>query len=187
MTGINSNAGWCWYQNDRAVVDRKGDHHDGAALRSRPDGGYLAMFTGYNYGPGFYIGPEGEEDFEPARFYWPPQNPVGREYSNGYFKFVSNGRDRIDFIATEATQTIACFMPFSKKMAGGLPSLHGWAPAWTQLTSGSKRDNLRPQIAVIDERTAYLLWLHGSYRHQSDYDQALVAAYSRPDRGREPA
>lgn len=226
---INDNAGWCWYQDDRVIVDDatgtvlcatvanidgargecrngdidvtayrmangesaslglskiltdgRGDDHNGAALWQRPDGRYLAMYTGHNYGNGSHQGSAGV-DTQPLSFYrislrahdalewgpeqtyvWPSNDPVGhginhvtysnllflqaeggekgrlyniaraagqvmhiatsddwgdswqyrgvlslppaggRAYSNGYFKFCSNGVDRIDFIATQA-------------------------------------------------------------------------------------
>lgn len=226
---LDDNAGWCWYQDERVVVDDvagtvlcatvanlegpngerrngdidvtayrpgdgwthtfnlskipthgRGDDHNGAALWVRPDGRYLAVYTGHNYGNGSHTGPE-PIDREPKTFYrlstrphdatawepeqvftWPSNDPTQRgrnhvtysnllhlsaeggdrgrlyniaraagqsmhiatsddwgetwtyrgllsrppvgspNYSNGYFKFTTNGVDRIDFIATEA-------------------------------------------------------------------------------------
>jgi hypothetical protein len=50
---------------------------------------------------------------------------------------------------------------------------------WTVITENSQRDNLRPQLAVIDRGSnterAVLLWLYGSYPHQREYDQAVMA------------
>lgn len=230
MIPLNANAGWCWYQDDRVIVDRRtgdvlftsvaneagadgerrngdidvtrfrptdgqtttatiakiptlglGDDHNAAALWQRPDGRYLALCTGHLHGSGINIRPDGEKDTQPESFYrisqqphdatrwgplrtftWPANDPMGnaqndvtysnlihlaeeggsagrlynfaraagramhlatsddagetwtyrgilslppdtgRAYSNGYFKFAGNGRDRIDFLATEA-------------------------------------------------------------------------------------
>ena len=227
---LNRNAGWCWFQDDRVLVDHDrgqvlftsvanrsgtdgerrngdidvttfrppdgpattvtlgnvptlelGDDHNAAALWLRPDGRYLAMFTGHLYGRGINLDPDGRTDTTPDSFYrisespgdavnwgptrrftWPSNDPTacenndvtysnlihlaeeggengrlynfaraagrtmhiatsddlgetwtyggilslppsgGRNYSNGYFKFVGNGRSRIDFLATEA-------------------------------------------------------------------------------------
>lgn len=449
---INDNAGWCWYQDDRVIVDHyaqtilcatvanldgaqgasrdgnlevtafcprdhaisrfnlcsirtdgRGDDHNGACLWQRPDGRYLAMGTGHNYGNGQNRGPDDAVDtqplsfcrvsthphettqWEPLRtFVWPSNDPVGqgcnhvtysnllhlsaeggakgrlynivraagqtmhiatsddwgdtweyrgllsvppaggRAYSNGYFKFASNGVDRIDFIATEAHPRdyntgiyhgyihdgrtfnaagdvvdpvlfsmdasppeayTALFAPrpvgeythhhawttelkrdregrlsalfttrfgvgrspqaflrggpgetdhrlFFAELQGGEwqfgevarmgPGLHiveedytGLAtidPAnhrrlyvstpidprdgktlkhheifcgqgdsasnvwnWHPITSDSTADNLRPQLAVFEDRRAWLLWLYGLYKHQIHYDQLLLA------------
>jgi len=229
LTVLNENGGWCWYQDDRVIVDRKtgrvlaatvanhmgvdgerrdadidvttfdpaagaastttlsniptvdhGDDHNVAGLWQRPDGRYLAVYTGHNYGNGSHGRPRGV-DTRPDSFYristhphdasewqpeqhftWPSNDPVGdgrnfvtysnlhhlseeggdkgrlynigraagnvwqiatsddwgetwayrgiltlpptggRAYSNGYMKFTNNGKDRIDFITTEA-------------------------------------------------------------------------------------
>ncbi|MHC4996060.1 MAG: hypothetical protein ACYTGQ_13525 [Planctomycetota bacterium] len=225
MIMLNDNAGWCWYQDERALVDpvnghltfasvanymgigaeardadidvtrldlatgqrrvatlsnipahNKGDDHNVAALWRRDDGRYIAVYTGHNLGSGnsgygrpssFYritTHPDDPTRWGPERrFDWPKNDTVepirndvtysnllylanegagaGRlyniargpdrtprfmysddrgdtwayggaisltghadqqgQYSNGYFKYVSNGVDRIDFIATE--------------------------------------------------------------------------------------
>ena len=48
--------------------------------------------------------------------------------------------------------------------------------SWSAVTSGSSRNNLRPQLVerAPDRRT--LLWLRGTYGHPHHYRQALVAA-----------
>ena len=157
-----------------------GDDHNAAALWQRPDGRYLAVYTGHLYGSGLNDSARGKDtaptsfsrvsraphdaaEWGPERgFSWPANDPTGngnhdvtyanllhlaeeggergrlynfaraagramhvaysddwgdtwayggilslppgtgRAYSNGYFKFCGNGRDRIDFIATEA-------------------------------------------------------------------------------------
>jgi hypothetical protein len=162
------------------ALNGRGDDHNVGALWRRPDGRYLCMYTGHNYGNGHH-GPPPGRDTSPDSFYrittlpgdigdwgaeqsftWPSNNPVGdgrawvtysnlhhlsdeggdkgrlyniarsagnvwqiatsddwgenwtyrgilslppsggRAYSNGYVKFADNGRDRIDFIITEA-------------------------------------------------------------------------------------
>ncbi len=159
----------------------RGDDHNSPALWQRPDGRYLAAYTGHNFGAGNGRGPDGKVDTEPLSFYrisshahditewqaehtfaWPKKDPVGtdrlsvtysnlhyladeggekgrvyniaraaghvwqiatsddwgeswvyngnvtlppaggRDYSNGYMKFSSNGTDRIDFITSQA-------------------------------------------------------------------------------------
>lgn len=149
-----------------------GDDHNVPALWQRPDGRYLVMHTGHNYGirekrpQSFYrisTNPNDATTWDDERlFNWPTFDPVGtdfiavtysnlhhladeggekgvlyniaraagqtwqiatsedwgetwayrgiltlppeggRAYSNGYPKFCSNGKDRIDFIITEA-------------------------------------------------------------------------------------
>lgn len=158
----------------------QGDDHHAPALWRRPDGRYLVMYTGHNYGGGQHTGSAGPDraplsfyrittrpddirDWQPEQtFAWPTRDPVGegriavtysnllhladegagrgrlynfaraagqtwqfatsddwgqtwayrgiltlpppggRAYSNGYLKFAGNGKDRIDFIATQA-------------------------------------------------------------------------------------
>jgi hypothetical protein len=160
----------------------KGDDHNVGALWQRPDGRYLTMYTGHNYGAGYNDTVDWGDDYEPRSFWrissqpndgsvwqdeqvftWPENDTIspinndvtysnlhylsaegsgmGRlyniaraadrtpnimysddygenwvyggklsqtdasdqsgQYTNGYFKFTSNGIDRIDFIATE--------------------------------------------------------------------------------------
>lgn len=194
---FNDNGGWCWYQDERVVVDqvagklligsaasgggRSGavdvvtydlatgtsarfqlddigkDDHNAPALFVRPDGRYLAMYTNHNvdkltryristsphdgssfgakklydwkaeidsdynatYNNLFYLSGEGRiYDFVRAdkrspnmlvsEDYGDTWEHAGRltqtgnvGYVNGYFKFASNGVDRIDFLATE--------------------------------------------------------------------------------------
>lgn len=204
---FSDNGGWCWYQDERVVVDAKrgemavaalanvagvggsprdgdvdvvlfdlgtrrgkrhtlreallsyggGDDHNVAALMVRPAGGYLAVYTGHNnnkmsyhriYDPAkgawgaeggfnwdtmpggsdfnnsysnlFFLSAENRTynfsrgDDESPNFAlssdqgstWTyggqltkPVDSVG--YVNGYFKYATNGVDRIDFVATE--------------------------------------------------------------------------------------
>jgi hypothetical protein len=204
---FTDNGGWCWYQDERVVVDRKrgelavsalansagvggsprdgdvdvvlfdlktrqgrrhtlreallsydgGDDHNATALMVRPAGGYLAMYTGHNNNKISYL-----RIYDPAKGAWGPEGsfnwnsqPGGASfensynnlyflsaenktynfsrghqqspnfatstdqgatwtyggqlttfnqdvgYVNGYFKYGSNGVDRIDFTATE--------------------------------------------------------------------------------------
>ena len=143
---IKTNAGWCWYQDDRVIVDPDarrvvfttvanfrgedgdrrdgdieissfdpatgevvsavlaklltkdlsrvhghGDDHNAAALWQRPDGRYLAVYTGHNYGMGnhgtdtspdtFYrvsTSPHDASEWQDERiFTWPSNDPVG--------------------------------------------------------------------------------------------------------------
>lgn len=59
------------------------------------------------------------------------------------------------------------------------PNAKGEVQDWTVITENSQRDNLRPQLAVIDRGSnterAVLLWLYGSYPHQREHDQAVMA------------
>lgn len=121
---VNSNAGWCWYQDDRVIVDLRsgavlfasvanqggadgeirngdidvtcfepsdghattvalakiptlglGDDHNAAALWQRPDGRYLAMYTGHLHGLGINVRPDGGKDTQPESFYRISENP----------------------------------------------------------------------------------------------------------------
>ncbi len=197
---FNDNGGWCWYQDERAVVDvangkliigsdasgsgvggssRNGnieasifdlqtgeperfmlrnmscDDHNTAAFLIRPDGKYLTFYAGHNYNNYSYYriydngtwGSENQFDWNTMPggtnfkttysnlFYLSSENlaynfartdekspnfivssdqgdtwtyggqltepDVNIGYVNGYFKYVSNGIDRIDFIGTE--------------------------------------------------------------------------------------
>jgi len=221
MQEICDNAGWCWYQDPRMIIDRdtgkalvasiagsggiggkerigdaqvtcfdpatgeastvvigrilsynSSDDHNVPALWQRPDGHFLVMHTGHNFGrqegevpQSFYrisTKPHDGTDWGPEQtFDWPTDDPVGngsiavtysnlhfladegekgvlyniarasgqtwqiatsddwgetwtyrgiislppeggRAYSNGYPKFCDNGKDRIDFIMTQA-------------------------------------------------------------------------------------
>lgn len=53
---------------------------------------------------------------------------------------------------------------------------HEGAWHWSPITQGSSADNLRPWLAVLDEKRAVLLWLHGDYPHPHHYTQSLLAA-----------
>lgn len=139
----NTNGGWCWYQDDRVVVDRKtgaivfcsvanfagtdgerrdgdidvttfdpaggssntvtlkkiltnghGDDHNVAALWHRPDGRYVAMYTGHNYGGGSHGGEAAPTTFfrlsqphdatrwgDEKRLVWPSNDPVGQGHN----------------------------------------------------------------------------------------------------------
>lgn len=201
---FNTNGGWCWYQDERAVVDQAAgkllissiadatgadgtqrdgdvdiisydfatghidravlhaglgdDDHNVPALLIRPDGRYLAVYTKHNgdklsryristkphdatsWGPeqAFDWGGTPGSDFRVTYsnlFYLPAEkqtynfarannrgpnilvskddgsnwsyagklvfNPKFMGYVNGYFKYASNGVDRIDFVGTE--------------------------------------------------------------------------------------
>lgn len=145
---INANAGWCWFQDPRLLVDGEtghvllatvansdgldgverdadidvacfdpetgrattiavgnipthghGDDHNGAALWQRPDGRYLVVYTGHNYGSGsnggearpdtFYRISERPHDIsawrEERRFTWPRT------------ELVANGRHAVTY------------------------------------------------------------------------------------------
>lgn len=142
---LNDNAGWCWFQDPRTIIDREtgavvcasvgscdgpdgserkgdvdvasmvwpdgrpqratlakllergnGDDHDCPALWQRPDGRYLAVYTGHNHGNGGGWSSGAGEDTAPLTFHrvssrphdvsewqaerlfaWPSDDPVG--------------------------------------------------------------------------------------------------------------
>jgi hypothetical protein len=49
-----------------------------------------------------------------------------------------------------------------------------------ELTTGSTVDNLRPAIPRWDANHTAVFWMRGTYRHQSDFDQALVGLIRKP-------
>jgi hypothetical protein len=105
-----------------------GDDHNVAAIWQRPDGHYLAVYTGHNYGLGWNGRPHGS-DTHPDTFYrisrypsdstawqeersfrWPSSDPVGDgrngvTYSNLHFlRDESTGKGRLYNIARAAGQ-----------------------------------------------------------------------------------
>ena len=50
---------------------------------------------------------------------------------------------------------------------------NGWI--WQAVTKSSDADNLRPLLARLPANDHLLLWLHGSYRHQTDYATEVQA------------
>ena len=46
--------------------------------------------------------------------------------------------------------------------------------AWTDVTSNSDVDNLRPVVPIWDEHHTALLWLRGTYTSYHDYDLDVV-------------
>ena len=57
---------------------------------------------------------------------------------------------------------------------------HGKSWSWKQLTFDSTVNNLRPAIPSWDADHTALFWMRGTYRHQSDFDQALVGIIRTP-------
>jgi len=51
----------------------------------------------------------------------------------------------------------------------------GWPVcSWDKVTGGLEKDSLRPQLAFLNDGKALLLWLSGTYRHQTDYDTKVL-------------
>lgn len=95
----------------------RGDDHNAPALWQRPDGRFLAVYTGHNFGAGNGHGPDGTVDSEPLTFYrissrphdatewepqqifaWPADDPVGTDrisvtYSNLHY-LTGQGGDK---------------------------------------------------------------------------------------------
>lgn len=170
---LNTNGGWCWYQDERVIVDSgngkilfssvatpggaegetrngdidvtcfdpatgdvstvtmakiltggRGDDHNVAAIWQRPDGRYLVVYTGHNYGAGWHgddtepitfyrlsTHPHDATDWQPEQtFTWPRTDLVGEgrvavTYSNlHYLTAEGSGQGRLYNIARAAGQ-----------------------------------------------------------------------------------
>ena len=45
---------------------------------------------------------------------------------------------------------------------------------WSEVTSDSEADNLRPQLAHLPDGTRRLFWVHGTYEHQTHYSTGIL-------------
>jgi hypothetical protein len=63
----------------------------------------------------------------------------------------------------------------------GVSSDHGKTWQWTQITSKSTVDNLRPAIPRWDADHTAVFWVRGVYRAQDNFDQALVGLIDIPE------
>ena len=62
-----------------------------------------------------------------------------------------------------------------RELFKGVTEDQGATWTWSPVTENSPKDNLRPQLAVLNAKQAVLLWLHGTYHNAMKYDLNVMA------------